>query len=101
MALPIALQVYSVRDFAEKDFRGTMEKIKAMGYDGVETAGLYGRTAVEVKAILDEVGLEFMSAHVPVSDLQQDAVLDDYGAAGLKYIAIPWMSVEASEQSVK
>ena len=46
MALPIALQVYSVRDFASEDFKGTMEKVKAMGYDGVELAGLYGHTAV-------------------------------------------------------
>ena len=45
MALPIALQVYSVRDFAEKDFKETMEKVKAMGYEGVELAGLYGHTA--------------------------------------------------------
>ena len=33
----VALQVYSVRDFAEKDLKGTLEKIK-MGYDGVEFA---------------------------------------------------------------
>lgn len=100
MALPVALQVYSVRDYASEDFKGTMEKVKAMGYDGVELAGLYGHTAVELKAVLDEVGLEFMSAHVPVAELENDEVLDDYAAAGLKYIAIPWMSVEPTEESV-
>ena len=31
MSLPIAVQVYSVRDDAAKDLRGTLEKIKAMG----------------------------------------------------------------------
>ena len=31
--LPVAVQVYSVRDDAEKDFRGTMQKIKALGYE--------------------------------------------------------------------
>ncbi len=98
--LPIALQVYSVREDAEKDFRGTMEKVKEMGYDGVELAGLYGRTAVELKAILDEVGLSLVSAHVPVAELEKDEVLDDYAATGMKYIAIPWMKVEPTVESV-
>ncbi len=40
--LPVALQVYSVREDAQKDFAGTMQKIKDMGYQGVELAGLYG-----------------------------------------------------------
>ena len=40
--LPVAVQVYSVRDDAEKDFAGTMKKIKEIGYEGVELAGLYG-----------------------------------------------------------
>ena len=28
--LPVAVQVYSVRDDAERDFKGTMQKIKEM-----------------------------------------------------------------------
>ena len=34
MNFSVALQVYSVRDFAEKDLEGTLQKIKEMGYDG-------------------------------------------------------------------
>ena len=30
MALPVAVQVYSVRDDAKADLRGTLEKIKKM-----------------------------------------------------------------------
>ena len=100
MALPIALQVYSVRDYAEKDFKGTMEQVKAMGYQGVELAGLYGYTAVEVKQILDEVGLELVSAHVPVAELEKDEALADYAATGMKYIAIPWMMTGATTEEV-
>ena len=37
---PIALQLYSVRDDMEADFEGTLKKVKALGYDGVEFAGL-------------------------------------------------------------
>lgn len=89
---PVALQIYSVRDMLEKDFEGTLRKVKAMGYDGVEPAGLYGHTAVEVKALLDEIGLQMVSAHIGVDELQQDAALDDYKAAGLEYAVIPWMT---------
>ena len=53
--LPVGIQLQSLRDFAEKDFKGTMEKVKAMGYEGVELAGLYGHTAVELKKILEEL----------------------------------------------
>lgn len=88
---PIALQVYSVREQAQADFVGTMKALKEMGYDGVELAGLYGYTAVRIRAILDEVGLELVCAHVPIGELEKDAVLDDYAAAGMRLIAIPWL----------
>ena len=57
MALPVAVQVYSVRDDAKADLRATLTKIKEMGYDGVEFAGLYDHTGDEVRAMLDEIGL--------------------------------------------
>ena len=53
--LPIALQVFSIREEAEKDFKGTMEKVKEMGYDGVELAGTYGYTFEEIKEILRNI----------------------------------------------
>lgn len=89
---PIALQVYSVRENAEQDFAGTMRQVKEMGYDGVELAGTYGMTAVEIKAILDEVGLELVCAHVGPDLLEQDDILADYAATGMKYIALPWFA---------
>ena len=33
MALPVALQVYTVRDYAERDFAEAMKKVKEIGYD--------------------------------------------------------------------
>ena len=81
--LPVAVQVYSVRDDAERDFKGTMQKIKDMGYDGVELAGLYGMKPAEVKAILEEVGLVPLSAHVPFQELEAE-VVDAVGEAVLQ-----------------
>lgn len=94
--LPIALQVFSIREEAEKDFKGTMEKVKEMGYDGVELAGTYGYTFEEIKEILSEVGLVPISAHVPYAQLVEDLenTVNDYATLGCKYIAVPYLVEE-------
>ena len=94
--LPIAVQVYSVRDDAAADFKGTIQKLKDMGYDGVELAGLYGMTATEVRAALDEVGIPAISAHVPYAELVADAegTIAAYKEIGVQYIAFPYLGDE-------
>ena len=94
--MKIGVQVYSVRDFAEKDFADTMKKIKAMGYDGVELAGSYGLSAATIKSVLDEVGLIPFSAHVPMVDMYEKAeeTFRFYSEIGIKYIVVPYISEE-------
>ena len=53
MALPVALQLYTVRDDLAEDFNGTLAKVKEMGYEGVELSGLNGADPVKVKEMLD------------------------------------------------
>ena len=69
MALPVALQLYSVRDDFAADMEGTLKKVKEMGYAGVEFAGLNGKSAAEIKAACEAVGLVPISAHVPIDEL--------------------------------
>ena len=96
MKLPVALQLYSVRDFAEKDLESTLTKVKDMGYDGVEFAGLYGHEPTQVKAMLDEIGLVPISAHVPLDDMLKDpdGVIGAYVDIGCQYIAVPYITEE-------
>ncbi|MFA6729763.1 MAG: sugar phosphate isomerase/epimerase [Eubacteriales bacterium] len=91
---PIGVQVYSVREHAEKDFFGTLGKIKEMGYDGVEFAGLYGKSPSEVKAVCGDLGLVPVSAHVAIDEMLKnpDAVFDGYSEIGCEYIAIPYLT---------
>ncbi|MDD3588482.1 MAG: hypothetical protein PHQ75_14975, partial [Thermoguttaceae bacterium] len=70
--LPIALQVYSVRDFAAKDLAGTLKKIAAMGYEGVEFAGYYNIPAADIRKMLDDCSLKCIGAHLGVKDLLAD-----------------------------
>ena len=94
--LPVAVQVYSVRGEAEADFAGTMKQLRAMGYDGVELAGLYGHSPEEIKAMLDETGLEAVGAHVSYSEWEKDAeaTAKAYRTIGCSYVAIPYMTEE-------
>ena len=94
MALPLALQLYSVRNELAADFRGTLEKVKAMGYDGVEFAGLEGNSAADVKAMCAEIGLVPISAHVPYQDMREDAasVLATYAEIGCLYVVLPYLT---------
>lgn len=96
MSLPVAVQVYSVRDEAAKDLKKTLERIKAMGYDGVEFAGLYDHTGAEVRAMCEEIGLVPVSAHVPLVDMLKDphGVLSTYAEIGCKYVAVPYLKPE-------
>lgn len=96
MRFPIAVQVYSVREDAEKDLRGTLEKIKKMGYEGVEFAGLYGHSAEDVKKMCEEIGLVPLSAHIPYQDMAKDPekAIADYITIGCKYVAVPYLVEE-------
>ena len=67
-----------------------LKAIKEMGYSGVELAGTYGMTAVQIQEILDEVGLTLVSAHVGADLMWDDALMADYAATGMKHIAVPW-----------
>ena len=92
---PIALQLYSVRTDMEADFEGTLKKVKELGYDGVEFAGLYGKSVAEVKKLCEEIGLVPISAHVPYSELLKgDETFKAYAEIGCKYIVIPWIGAE-------
>lgn len=92
--LPIAIQLYSLRDDAERDLAGTLKAVKEYGYDGVELAGLYGKTPLEFAELLKETGLVPISAHVSLPELLADTekAINDYKAVGCKHIVIPWLS---------
>ncbi|MBQ8850181.1 MAG: sugar phosphate isomerase/epimerase [Clostridia bacterium] len=96
MALPVAVQVYSVREDAKADLRGTLEKIKEMGYDGVEFAGLYGNSPEDIKKMCDEIGLVPISAHVPYLDMMgaPKGILSKYATIGCKYVAVPYLTAD-------
>ena len=96
MALPVAVQVYSVRDSAEANLADTLRKIKEIGYQGVEFAGLYGLSPDYVKGLCDGIGLVPVSAHIPLDEMiaDPDKTFSDYAKIGCKFAAVPYVTPE-------
>ena len=97
--LPVGIQVYGLRDLLEntpENFKNVMEQVKALGYDGVELAGLYGLAPEFVKEVLDEVGLVPISAHVAFAEMMEDldTIIADYKKIGVQYLVMPYMAEE-------
>ena len=95
MDFPIALQLYTIRGDMAVDFEGTLKKVKEMGYDGVEFAGLFGNSPANVKRICQELGLTPVSAHVSFTDMMANpSVLEAYAEIGCQYVVIPYLTEE-------
>ncbi|MEI2739704.1 MAG: sugar phosphate isomerase/epimerase [Chitinophagaceae bacterium] len=88
------LQLYTVRDLFEKDPRGTLKQIAAMGYKQVEgyerAAGIFwGLTNIEFKNYMDELGMTFISSHCEIEkDFEKKA--EEAAAIGMKYLIYNW-----------
>lgn len=88
---PIGVQPYTVREEMKADYAGTLERIAAIGYAGVELGRPpEGMSAAEQKALLDRLGLKVIGTHAPFDSLdwEADAIIDHLEAVdGGKYIA--------------
>jgi sugar phosphate isomerase/epimerase len=71
--IPIALQLYSVREDCKKDLPGVLAAVAKMGYDGVEFAGYYERSARELRKMLDDLGLKAAGTHIGLEALLGEA----------------------------
>lgn len=91
--IPVAVQMYTLREECEKDFAGTLKKVAELGFDGVEFAGYGGLTAKEVKTLLDELGLRAAASHVPLEQLETNLsqVIEEMKILNSKYIVCPYL----------
>src|SRR5689334_20676335 len=81
MATQIGLQVYTVRNFLKTpaDIARTFERVKKIGYEAVELAGLGPIEPKELGKIMSDNGLTCCSRHVSVNDLRSgiQKIVDD------------------------
>lgn len=67
-AAPIGLQLYTITKLMAEDPKGTLQKVAAIGYKEIETAGglkegYYGFKPKEFKAIIDDLGMKWRAHH--------------------------------------
>ncbi|WP_158972456.1 sugar phosphate isomerase/epimerase [Paraglaciecola sp. L3A3] len=92
---PISVQLWSVKDALSADFKGTLEQIADMGFQGVEFAGNYGPYAddpIGLKNYLASIGLKPSGAHVGFKLLRGEKLdknLDYLKALGVDMVIIP------------
>ena len=85
---PLSVQLYSLRERAEKDFYSVLKDVADMGYVGVEPAGFWNYTPAELKKVLDDLGLKIFSSHSPwCNPSTVDAAMEAANALGVKKIA--------------
>jgi sugar phosphate isomerase/epimerase len=104
----IGLQLYSVKDELDKDLPGTLRALAAMGCRTVEAANFATNLdPVQLRTALDAVGMDCLSAHVPLPFLLGDLepLIAEMKALGVRYVVCtaPWVEdnaryMQAAEQ---
>ncbi len=64
-----SIQTWSVRDYLQKDYIKNLEKLKDMGYSGVEFARYGGLDAKTLKKEIDRIGLRPIASHISRDDI--------------------------------
>ncbi len=92
--IKVGIQLYSLRAELERDMENTLKRVSEMGYECVEFAGFCGKSADEIKALLDKYGLKAVSIHQsldPYLSENAEEFIEFIKKLGVKYSAVPWM----------
>lgn len=92
----IALQLYTVRELGQRDMLGTLHAVAQIGYRAVEFAGYGGVPVEEIKATIDALGIQAVSAHVPFEQwlAQPQQVIRELQTLGCTYAIVPAVAAQ-------
>lgn len=99
--IPVGLQLYSLRDQCAKDLPGMLVEVSKIGYKGVEFAGYHGRTAKDLRKMLDDNGLIACGTHTPFESVQPDKLqetIEFNQTIGNKFLIVPWMTGKTKQE---
>jgi len=109
-AIPIGVQLYCVRRELAEDFDGTLKAVADLGFQGVEFADYFGRTAAQLRKALDANGLKCCGTHIYLGDMLGEKLpetIEFNQTLGNRYLIIRWLdeqyrsSPQAFEETVK
>jgi sugar phosphate isomerase/epimerase len=92
--IPVALQMYTVRDVAADDFVGALRQVAEIGYAGVELAGMGNLSSSELKETLDNLGLQAAGTHVSLDALRDnlEGVIQDSQNLGSRHVTLSYVA---------
>src|ERR1700689_2953421 len=84
---------YTYRKFFEKDVPSTLDMVKAAGFTDIEFSNLFGKTATELRALIDERGIKCSSFGVSYADFvnKTDIVAQNAKTLGAQYVRVAGM----------
>lgn len=92
----VSVQLWSVKDQVKSDFRGTLQGLSNMGFEGVEFANEFGEfsgDAKQIKSVMDDIGLEGSGAHVSFEQLNEQnfsQTVTFYQTLGVDTLIVGW-----------
>lgn len=91
--MKLAVQLYTLReDYSNgEEFLEILEKVKEIGFDGVEFAGYAGLEPEVIKAKLDELGLVAVGCHMRIENYEGEKLEESIKlgkALGMKYMGV-------------
>ena len=98
---------YTFREEFKQDMPATLDEIKALGITDIEFSNLFGKTAAEIRALLDARGLVCSSFGVSFDDAlnKTDEVAANAKMLGAKFVRVAWLpnrqpfTLELAEQT--
>jgi len=94
---PLGVQLYMVGSELKADVPGTLKKLRAIGYQHVETFSLPGLTAAEFRKALDDADLKCHSSHLMFTGDDPGPLFAAANTLGAKY-AISSILLPLNEQ---
>jgi sugar phosphate isomerase/epimerase len=99
--LPIALQMYTVRDDANQDYAGTLRTVAQIGYAGIELAGRGDLSLHALRDVLNETGLRVCGSHTGIDQIESNLaqVVEENTAIGNTRVVVPYLSEDRRQGS--
>lgn len=90
---PLGLQLWSLRAQLTASLPSGMAEVKALGFTQIETAGTYGHTARDMRALADADGLKVVGCHIPYERMEKDldGVIAEAKTLGASYVIVAWV----------
>ena len=87
---------YTYRNSFQKNVPATLDSIKSLGITNIEFSNLFGKTAVELKTLLDERGMRCTSFGVGYNDIVNNIKLvgQNAKALGASFVRVAWIPHE-------